>query len=187
MPSYKDALGSRSTEVDFIGAMRNISIQDRNDEAEQTEDDDSGFTSPASRASHNKLWSTFMPLFRAGRLSLTCVIDFPYRDYGTHPGCLNLSLDQALLERMYVFKADDNELERYSLHAHSLERWRSRVKAIHDRARSISGVNIRRCVRTRENDRFEEAELYGEDVLPHTKYLRENWRKHFRDGQREDI
>ena len=161
-------------------ALKNISIR-------ENQEDDAEFTTNVKRNSKRKdLWNGFISSFRNGELTLTCIIDFPYKDYGFRHESLNLPPSESLLERMFVFKVGENTLERFSLHVHSLERWNDRG-AINNRAKRVSAVNLRRCTRLREDELFEEAEFHKDEVLPFSPYLRENWRKHLREGQTGDI
>ena len=113
-------------------------------------------------------------------MTLTSVIDFRYRDER------NQVQDRGLgpfLERMFAFRVGNNNLERYSLHVHTLKKWSEREPHVWDRARRITAVNIRRCARKDETGYFQDVELYGLPVLPCSPHLRGHWRDYLDRSQ----
>ncbi|EKX38980.1 hypothetical protein GUITHDRAFT_114860 [Guillardia theta CCMP2712] len=99
---------------------------------------------------------------------------------------LNLRKEERLLERMMLFKVNDNNLERYSLHIHTVEKWKSRPKKspVEFRVRGITALNIRKCKRRSQDELFDEEER-GEPVLPENPEIRKKWQQHL--NSKEDI
>ena len=129
----------------------------------------------------------------------TCVIDFPYDDYG--PAGLNLSKDapdDRLLERIYCFedREDETHLRRVVVKAHTLVRWRDRrEKRLWERAAKVTAVKVTYAYWNPETDTFElergsKLQPKGSvdlKLVPVDDRLRKGWREEFRQKRYDKI
>jgi hypothetical protein len=114
-----------------------------------------------------------------GKVVATCVIDFPFADFGN--GTLNLAKhpEERLLERMYCFK-DMAEDRRVVLHVHTLLEWGGRGKlACQDRAVKVTSANVRHAEAsagkwTQDGNKME--------LVPVAATLQTNWRQKYKSG-----
>ena len=104
-----------------------------------------------------KDWDSFCERVRKGRATPSCVIDFPFQDFGGDGHCLNLEGDERLVERMYCFHDPDDKSpgeQMVAIHVHTLQKWGQRTPGAS--LTEVTSVNARHAVKTQrridEND-----------------------------------
>jgi len=103
-------------------------------------------------ATTKKIWDNVCAYLDAGieearaKIIPTIVIDWPFLDEGTSPH-LNLTKDEALFERGWVFQVEGFDA-RLMIHGHTFLKWSERTgKHVQNQADNLTSVNYRIAMR----------------------------------------
>eukprot|EP00961_Rhodomonas_salina_P130700 1759491-Rhodomonas_salina.3 len=119
-------------------------------------------------------WGTFVKRLKSKKVSISCIIDFPFQDNGH--GKLNLEGDDRYLERMYCFADAEDESVRVVLHAHTLLKWGKRNDVeIKHRADNLTSVNVRHAWGCGPSGFTQEPS--GLPLVPFAKEQASGWRE----------
>ena len=125
-------------------------------------------------------WHEFCQRVRQGEIAVTCVLDFAYADRGK--GCLNLTGDDKMLERLYCFQYLKDEGRRVILKVHTLLKWGERGKELYQRASKVTAAKFLYADWNADEKMFKMNQESVLKLMPVSGHLQRTWRDTYREG-----